>query len=66
MFTKKEFAVVSNLRFLAAQISCSVELSMKEFYNIGPVLLLTIPRLMYVTGALRLMVLFSKFVPSVF
>ena len=28
MFSKKEFAVLSNLRFLAEKISCSAELSM--------------------------------------
>ena len=39
MFSKKEFATVSNLRFiLAEQNSCSAELSMKKwkkFYNLG-------------------------------
>ena len=30
MFCKKEFEVVSNLRFIAGQISCSAELSKKN------------------------------------
>ena len=36
MFRKKAFAVVSDLDVLAGQISCSTELSMKNFfYNFG-------------------------------
>ena len=40
-FSKKEFAIVSNLRISAGQISCSAELSMKKsFKTSGPVLII--------------------------
>ena len=37
IFSKKEFAIVSNLDLLAGRISCSAELSMKKnFITSGP------------------------------
>ena len=37
MFSKKEFGIVSNLRFISIKISCSAELSMKKsFITSGP------------------------------
>ena len=36
MFSKKEFAIVSNLRFISRTISCSSEVSMKSFITLGP------------------------------
>ena len=35
MLSKKEFAIVSNLRFISKINLCSAELSMKKFYNLG-------------------------------
>ena len=34
MFSRKEFGIVSYLRFVSMKISCSAELSMKKFYNL--------------------------------
>ena len=34
MFSKKEFGIGSYLRFVSMKISCSAELSMKNFYNL--------------------------------
>ena len=35
MFSKKDFAVIHNLRFISVKVSCSAELSIKKFYNHG-------------------------------
>ena len=37
MFSKKEFAVVNNLRFMSMKISCSAELSMKFSEVVGQI-----------------------------